>query len=107
MGSARSRWDGIGTVGTGEAAGTMGAVVDGVGRSRGTHGGVLIVRDEGREGYAVPESIFYIGGELITGCCRCSSTGRRLRRGWSSKKGRDRHGRTGGRCGVDLLCGTR
>ena len=44
IGSARSQSDKIGTVGTGEVAGTGVAAVDGVGRSRGTCGGVLILQ---------------------------------------------------------------
>ena len=48
MGSARSRSDGIGTVGIGEAAGAGVAAVDGVGRGRGIRGGVLTLRADGR-----------------------------------------------------------
>ena len=46
IGSARSRSDG--TVETGEAAGAEVAAVHGVGRGRGTRGGVLILRKYGR-----------------------------------------------------------
>ena len=46
--SVRSRSDGIGTAGTGEAAGAGVAAVDRVGRGRGTRGGVLTVRADGR-----------------------------------------------------------
>ena len=49
IGSARSRSDEIGTVGTGEAAGAGVAAVDGVGRGRGTRGEVLTLRADGRE----------------------------------------------------------
>ena len=47
-GSARSRLDGIGTVGTGEAAGAGVAAVGGAGRGRETHGGVLARLVDGR-----------------------------------------------------------
>ena len=47
IGSARSRSDGIDTVGTGEAAGAGVAAMDGVGHGRGTRGGVFTLRADG------------------------------------------------------------
>ena len=48
MDSARSRSDGFGTMGTGAAAGAGVAAVDGIGRDRGTRGGLSILRADGR-----------------------------------------------------------
>ena len=47
-GSARSRSDGIGTVGTGEAAGAGVVEVDGAGRGCGTPGGVVARQADSR-----------------------------------------------------------
>ena len=48
IGSARSRSDRIDTLETGEAAGGGITAVDGVGRGRGTRGGVLTLREDDR-----------------------------------------------------------
>ena len=54
IGSARSRSDGIGTVGTEEAAGAGVAAVDEIGRGRGTRGEVLTLRADGQGAPPVP-----------------------------------------------------
>ena len=94
MGSTRSRSDGIGTVGIAEVEGEGVAVVDGVGRGRGTQGEVLTLREDGRGPRLTP--IHDLQRGCTTGSCRCSLTRRCRWRGWSAKQGRDGPGRTAG-----------
>ena len=56
IGSAWSRSDEISTAGTGGAAGAEVAAVDGVGRGRGTRGGVVTRLEYGRGALPGPNS---------------------------------------------------
>ena len=113
-GSARSRSDETGTVGTGEAVGAGVAAVDGVGRGRGTCGGVLARGEEDREAPPSPKLYFTEGGALPV----AATVGRRIRGEMGPegdvtdagaevpKLGRGGHSRTGGRGGARLLSRT-
>ena len=97
IGSARSRSDGIGTVDTGEAAGTGVAAVDRVGLGRGTRDGVLTLRVDGRGASPDPnpESTagvhyrllsLFVGASLTTEGLECQERERRTQSNrWSRR----------------------